>query len=217
VCVAVIMVAGSIDRLVSPQAILYREAISIAIVGLLVNLLCAWILNRASHHHDHGHHDAHGHHAHEGHGHHHHGHDLNLKSAYLHVTADAATSVLAIVALIGGQMLGWAWLDPVMGIIGALLIVIWARKLIADSGKVLLDCEMDHGVVAEIRAVIAAEFAEGDTRLADLHVWRVGKGAYAAALSLVTHDRTLTPERVKTALAIHEEIAHLTVEINACA
>lgn len=217
VCVAALMVVGSIDRLVSPQPILYEEAIPIAVVGLLVNLLCAWILHRAGHpHHDHGGH-THGHSDHAHHGQHPHHHDLNLKSAYLHVVADAATSVLAIVALIGGQMQGWVWLDPVMGIVGAGLIVLWARKLIAETGKVLLDCEMDHGVVTEIRDAIMADFKEGHTQLTDLHVWRVGKDAYAVALALVTHDQALTPERVKTALAVHEEIAHLTVEINLCA
>ncbi|EGI77003.1 CDF family Co(II)/Ni(II) efflux transporter DmeF [Hylemonella gracilis] len=216
VCVAALMVVGSIDRLWSPKPILYQEAIPIAVIGLLVNLLCAWILHRAGHtHHDHdGHAHGHSHHAHEGQ--HPHHHDLNLKSAYLHVVADAATSVLAIVALMGGQMHGWAWLDPVMGLVGAVLIVMWARKLIADTGKVLLDCEMDHDVVAEISEAITADFKEGETQLTDLHVWRVGKDAYAVALALVTHDRTLTPERVKTALAIHEEIAHVTVEINLC-
>ena len=139
---------------------------------------------------------------------------MNLKSAYLHVIADAATSVLAIVALAGGWLYGWAWLDPVMGIIGAALIIVWARGLILETGKVLLDREMDHGVVEEIREVIGTEFSEA--RLADLHVWRVGKGAYSAALVIVTHDVSLTPARVKASLGIHEEIVHVTVEINQC-
>ncbi len=203
VCVAVIMVVSSVERLLSPQPIHYQEAMFVAGIGLAVNLLCAYILGGAHHHDDHGHD-------------HHHHHDLNLRSAYLHVIADAATSVLAIVALAGGWLYGWAWLDPVMGIVGAGLIIIWARGLTIETGKVLLDREMDHGVVEEIRNVIEADFSTGGTRLADLHVWRVGKMAYSVALVVVTHDQALTPERVKSALQIHEEIVHVTVEINQC-
>jgi cation diffusion facilitator family transporter len=205
-CVAIIMVMSSIERLLSPQPIHYQEAIFVAAIGLAVNLLCAWILRGAHHHHDHGH-------QHEGHDHH---HDLNLKSAYLHVVADAATSVLAMVALAGGWLYGWAWLDPVMGLVGAGLIIIWARGLTIETGKVLLDREMDHGVVDEIREVIRGEFPEGGSTLADLHVWRVGRNAYSAALAIVTHDPALTPERVKSALGVHEEIVHVTAEINQC-
>ncbi len=202
VCVAVIMVVSSVERLLSPQPIHYQEAVFVAGIGLAVNLLCAYILGGAHHHDDHGHDRHH--------------HDLNLKSAYLHVIADAATSVLAIVALAGGWLYGWAWLDPVMGIVGAGLIIIWARGLTIETGKVLLDREMDHGVVEEIREVIDTDFSNGGSRLADLHVWRVGKMAYSVALVVVTHDQALTPERVKAALQIHEEIVHATVEINQC-
>ena len=207
VCVAIVMVVSSVERLLSPQPIHYQEAMFVAGIGLAINLLCAYILGGAHHHHDHGH----------DHQHDHHHHDLNLKSAYIHVIADAATSVLAIVALAGGWLYGWSWLDPVMGIVGAGLIIIWARGLIIETGKVLLDREMDHGVVEEIREVIASDFSNGGARLADLHVWRVGKMAYSVALVVVTHDQTLTPERVKSALQIHEEIVHVTVEINQCA
>lgn len=141
-------------------------------------------------------------------------HDLNLKAAYLHALADAATSVLAIVALAGGMLYGWSWLDPVMGIVGAALVAVWAKGLIVDTGKVLLDREMDHHVVDEIREVVAQELADGDTRLTDLHVWRVGRNAYAAELALASHDMTLTADRVRLHLAQHEEIVHVTVEIN---
>lgn len=207
VCVAIVMVVSSVERLLSPQPIHFQEAIFVAGVGLAVNLLCAYILGGARHDHDHGHDDQHEHHQ----------HDLNLKSAYLHVIADAATSVLAIIALAGGWLYGWSWLDPLMGIVGAGLIVIWARGLIADTGKVLLDREMDHGVVKEIREVIAKDFSDGGATLADLHVWRVGKSAYSVALVVVTHDHTLTPDQVRSALQIHEELVHVTVEINRCA
>jgi cation diffusion facilitator family transporter len=206
-CIAIIMVISSAERLLSPQPIQYQEAAFVACIGLAVNLLCAYILGSTHHHHEHGH----------GHKHQHdHHHDLNLKSAYLHVIADAATSLLAIVALAGGWFYGWSWLDPVMGFIGAGLIIVWAHGLILETGKVLLDREMDHEVVDEIREVIASEFSKSDTILADLHVWRVGKAAYSVALSVVTHDQNLTPEHVRTALQIHEELVHVTVEINHC-
>lgn len=212
--VAAMMLTGSVERLVSPQPIHYREAIVVAILGLAVNVVCALILGKA-HRHDHGH--SHGHHhvhaGHEAHGHH---HDLNLKSAYLHVMADAATSVLAIAALFGGWMYGWSWLDPVMGAVGAALVAIWAKGLIVDTGKVLLDREMDHPVVDEIREVVETGTEAANTRIADLHVWRVGKKVYSCALTVVTHDATLTPEIVRDRLSVLEEIVHSTIEIHIC-
>ncbi|MDZ4255412.1 MAG: CDF family Co(II)/Ni(II) efflux transporter DmeF [Sulfuritalea sp.] len=212
--VAALMLVGSVERIITPQAIHYREALAIAVVGLVVNVVCALILGRAQdhHEHDHGHGNA-PHHAGD-HGHHH--HDLNLRSAYLHVLADAATSLLAIAALIGGLYYGWSWLDPVMGIVGAVLVASWARKLLLETGKVLLDREMDHPVVAEIREAVETGAESGATRIADLHVWRVGKASYACALSLVTHDRKLTAQRVRQQLAVHEEVVHVTVEIHQC-
>ncbi len=223
--VAAMMVVGSIERIVSPQAIQYREAIAVAILGLAVNLVCALILGRAHHHghdhhhhhHGHGHGHSHGHgHEHRGHAHDHPHHDLNLKSAYLHVIADAATSVLAIAALLGGWMLGWQWMDPVMGIVGAVLVAVWAKGLLADTAKVLMDREMDHPVVAEIREVVETSPQDGDTQVTDLHVWRVGQQAYACALTVVTHDRTLTPDTLRQRLSVHEEIVHATIEIHIC-
>lgn len=208
--VAAAMVVGSLDRLWSPQPIHYAEAMAVAVLGLVVNLVCALILGGAhdqDHHHDHGHGDDHGHHHH---------HDLNLKAAYIHVITDALTSVLAIAALAGGWLCGWAWLDPASGLLGAALVALWAKNLIVQSGRVLLDREMDHPVVAEIRDVIAALPESGDTQLTDLHVWRIGNGAYACALSLLTHDQTLTPLAIRQALSVHEEIVHATVEIHRC-
>ena len=201
--VAAMMVVGSIERIVSPQAIQYREAIAVAILGLAVNLVCALILGKAHHH---------GHHPHHGHDHPH--HDLNLKSAYLHVIADAATSVLAIVALVGGWIYGWSWLDPVMGIVGAVLVAVWAKGLLVETGRVLLDREMDHPVVAEIREVVESGPQADDTRIIDLHVWRVGKEAYSCAIAVVTRDGALTPDAVRARLAVHEEIVHSTIEIH---
>lgn len=207
VVVAGLMVIGSVERILAPQVIHYREAIAVAVLGLVVNLACALILGRA---HAHGH--GHGHEHHHGHAH----HDLNLRSAYLHVVADAATSVLAIVALVGGWLLGWNWLDPVMGIVGAVLVGIWAKGLLADTGKVLLDREMDHPVVQEIREAVEVEGDAGETRITDLHVWRVGKDAYSCALTVVTHDAALTAAEIKRRLAVHEEIVHTTIEIHVC-
>ncbi len=212
--VAAMMVAGSIERIVSPQAIQYKEAIVVAILGLAVNVVCALVLGKA-HHHDHGHGHSQGHvHEHPGHAHDHHHHDLNLKSAYLHVMADAATSVLAIVALVGGWIYGWSWLDPVMGIVGAVLVAVWAKGLLVETGKVLLDREMDHPVVDEIREVVESGPEERDIRITDLHVWRVGKQAYSCAIAVVTSDATLTPDAVRARLAVHEEIVHSTIEIH---
>ena len=206
--VAGAMVFGSLERLWTPQPIHYPEAMGVAVFGLAVNLVCALILGQA---HDHGHH----HHHDDGHTHHHH-HDLNLKAAYIHVVTDALTSVLAIAALAGGWFYGWAWLDPATGLVGAGLVALWAKNLIVQSGRVLLDREMDHPVVAEIREVIEQLPQSGNTELTDLHVWRVGNGAYACALSLLTHDQALTPLQVRNALGIHEEIVHATVEIHRC-
>ena len=214
--VAVLMVAASGERLLSPQAIHYPQAMAVAGFGLAVNLVCALILGG---HHDHGHahgHDHHGHHDHHdyhGHEHHDHGEDLNLKAAYIHVMADAATSVLAIVALAGAWAYGWNWLDPVMGIAGAVLVALWAKKLMQQTGRVLLDREMDHPVVQEIREAVEVEEGGDTPRIVDLHVWRVGKQLYSCALSVLSRDPALTPERLRARIGVHEEVVHSTIEI----
>lgn len=209
VMVAGLMVYQSVERLIAPSPIHYNQAIAIAVVGLLVNLASAWLLKDGHHHgHEHGHHEhAHGHDDHAHHGH----HDLNLRSAYMHVLADAATSVLAIIALFGGKLWGASWLDPVMGLVGAVLVSVWAYGLLRDTGRVLLDAEMNAPVVAEIREVIAASPIKA--QLSDLHVWRVGKGKYACILSLAT-DNGVSPEYFKEQLSIHEELVHISIEIN---
>jgi len=122
--------------------------------------------------------------------------------------------VLAIVALVGGWIYGWSWLDPVMGIVGAVLVAVWAKGLLVETGRVLLDREMDHPVVAEIREVVESGPQAGDTRITDLHVWRVGKEAYSCAIAVVTRDAALTPDAVRARLAVHEEIVHSTIEIH---
>ncbi|KOR42379.1 cation transporter [Xanthomonas oryzae] len=212
--VAGLMAFQSVERLFTPEPIQYQEATVIAVIGLLVNLICAWWL-RDSHGHGHGH-DSHGHtHTHEahypGHGHHHEAHsDLNLRAAYLHVVADAATSVLAIVALVAGMHWGVTWLDPIMGIVGAVLVTVWALGLLRRTGSVLLDAEMDAPVVAEVKQVIAELGHAID--IADLHVWRVGSERYACVVSLVT-AADIDAELVRRALQIHEELVHVTVEM----
>ena len=217
--VAAYMGIESVSRLFSPAPIRYDEAIPVAVLGLAVNVVSAWLLSTGAHTHDHGH--AQG----SAHDHapprqtvtsqgsttpHHHHHDLNLRSAYLHVLADAATSVLAILALVGGRYFGAAWLDPMMGIAGTVLVGRWALGLLRDTGRVLLDAEMDAPVVAEVREVIST--LQGPPTLRDLHVWRVGKGKFACIVSIAAAD-DLDPEEVRRALCVHEELVHVTVEI----
>jgi cation diffusion facilitator family transporter len=207
VAVAALMLYQSVERLISPTPIHYDQAIGIAAVGLLVNLACAWLLSDGHAHH-HGHQHEHGHHHAP---HHEHHQDLNLRSAYLHVLADAATSVLAIAALTGGKFWGASWLDPVMGIVGAGLVSVWAYGLLRDTGRVLLDAEMDAPVVEEVREVIAASPIRA--QITDLHVWRVGKGKYACIVALVTNE-ACSPDDFKRQLSVHEELVHVTVEIH---
>lgn len=171
--VVALMAYASVERLISPAPIYYQEAIIIGAIGLVVNIVSALILGQAHHGgsgHSHGHDDHHDRHDHHGH------HDLNLKSAYVHVIADAATSVLAIAALVGGWAMGWTWLDPVMGLVGAVVVAVWAKRLIGDTSKVLLDREMDNPVVEEIRDAVKENGSSSETAISDLHVWRVGRG-----------------------------------------
>ncbi|MBC6677271.1 MAG: CDF family Co(II)/Ni(II) efflux transporter DmeF [Acinetobacter sp.] len=201
--VAVFMGVQSIERLFNPVNIHYNEAISIAIVGLIVNFLCAWLLRENGHHHYHDHHHSHDNHE---------DHDLNQKAAFFHVVADAVTSVLAIIALFAGKYFGWDFLDAVLGIVGALLVAQWSWGLIRETGKTLLDAEMEHPVVKEIQEVI--EELDSQITITDLHVWKVGKGKFSCILSLELHNVNLTADDVRKALSIHEEIVHVSVEVN---
>ena len=205
--IALLMAYQSVERLVVPQAIHYDEAIVIAVVGLAVNLVCAWWLRGHHHGHDHGHEHAHEHQHEDDHAHH---QDLNVRSAYLHVLADAATSVLAILALTGGKLWGLAWLDPFMGIAGAILVAVWAQGLLRDSGRVLLDAEMDAPVVREVREVI--ERGAVPARITDLHIWRVGRAKYAVVVTVSTPSDA-SADDFRRALGVHEELAHVTVEV----
>ncbi|OTJ73227.1 CDF family iron/cobalt efflux transporter AitP [Pseudomonas aeruginosa] len=205
--VAGLMLYQSVERLLDPSPIHYQQAMLVAALGLLVNLACAWLLRDGHAHHGHGH----SHHHHHHHHHHAHRHDLNLRAAYLHVLADAATSLLAIVALAGGLLWNAAWLDPLMGIVGAVLVSVWACGLIRQSSRVLLDAQMDAPVAAEIRAAIASSPLPAE--LLDLHLWQIGQGKYACLLSLLTTEEG-SADYFKRRLAEHEELVHITVEVN---
>ena len=194
---------ASIMRLANPVEVAFGEATIVAVIGLAVNIASAFLLS-GSPGHDHAHgHDDHGHH----HGPHNaHGHDNNMRAAYFHVLADALTSVLAIVALLAGRYLGWVWLDPVMGIVGAIVISRWSWTLVRDTSAVLLDTADAH-LIAEIRECVEGP---GDAQIADLHVWRVGPQAHAAIVSVAgSPTQDIIRERLKP---VHE-IAHLTVEV----
>ncbi|MBP2160346.1 MULTISPECIES: CDF family Co(II)/Ni(II) efflux transporter DmeF [Asticcacaulis] len=192
----------SLWRLFEPANVAFTEAIWVAVLGLIVNVASVFLLSGGGHHHGHDHH-GHDHHDH-GHG-HGHGNDNNMKSAYMHVLADAFTSVLAIAALLAGRYIGWVWLDPVMGVVGGVVIGRWSWSLMKATAAVLLDKTDDH-VAEEIQALVEAS---GDTKIIDLHVWRIGPEAHAAIVSVAgTADNAAIRARLKP---VHE-LAHLTVE-----
>ena len=200
VLIAGLMLFQSISRIIAPSPIMYKEAIIVTVIGLLVNFICAWMLREGSdHHHD------------RGEGEHQHHHDLNLRSAYLHVMADAATSVLAVIALVAGMCYGIKWMDPLMGIIGAIMVLIWAYGLLRDTGKVLLTAEDNAPLAKEIRE--AFEASPKTAVITDMHLWRVGKDKYSCILTVVT-DTDATPDYYRSLLQVHEELAHVIVEVN---
>jgi cation diffusion facilitator family transporter len=198
---ALIMVTESTSRFIAPVAISYDQALVVAVVGLLVNALSAWIF-AATPHDDHDHH---------GHGHAHH-HDHNLRAAYLHVVADALTSVLAIVALLAAKFYGANWLDPFMGIVGAALVARWSYGLIRESAKVLLDRQADEDRLVAIRDSL--ENGSGD-RISDLHCWSIGPGIFAADIALVS-DSPKSPDHYRSQIPATLGIVHVTVEVHRC-
>ena len=206
--VAIQIAFESIERLVNPVAIAYREAIAVAVLGLVVNLASAFLLQEEhdDHHHGHGHGDDHDH----AHGHHRH-RDNNLRAAYVHVVADAATSVLAIVALIAAAWLQWSWADPVVGLVGAMVIASWAVGLLRSSGSVLLDVNNAGKVERLIRQRLETR---GD-RITDLHLWQIGPGHRAAVIALVSDD-PLPPSEYKRRLSGLHGLSHVTVEVELC-
>lgn len=216
--VAIIMAVESVDRLLHPKMIDYNPAILVAVLGLVVNLVCARLLH---HSHDHGHHHhehhghAHNHHAGHDHQHHQHGHarhhDLNLRAAYMHVLADALTSIFAIVALLAAKFWGFTMLDPVMGIVGSILVLVWAISLIRQTAHALLDASVENDIQYEIKALLAN--LPSGVILQDLHVWRVGKNNYACIVS-VNSQQAIPAEQLRTLLSDCHELVHITVEIN---
>jgi cation diffusion facilitator family transporter len=203
--IALAMAGESIHRLFSPLTIHFNEAIGIAALGLGVNLLCAFLLKDDPHHH-------HGHPGDSGPGHAHH-HDLNLRAAYIHVVADAFTSVLAISALTSGKFLGWAWLDPVVGIVGSGVVFSWAYMLLRDTGAILLDVTPQASdLPEEIRRAIESD---NDSIVTDLHVWQIGSGKFAAIVSIVAHEPKPS-ETYRALLREHAELVHVTIETQQC-
>lgn len=212
--VALLIGWESLLRLASPVAIHFEQAIAVAVIGLLVNLLSAWLL-RDDHHHHHGDH----HHHHHDDDHHPHSHDHehaargrdnNLRAAYLHVLADALTSVLAILALLLGRSFGWTWADPAMGIVGSLVIARWSWGLVRDSGGVLLDRVPSHeDLLGEIREAVETE----QDRITDLHVWQVGPGQCAAIVAIASAEPK-DPVHYKALLKPVHELSHVAVEVS---
>jgi len=207
--VALLIGWESLVRLANPIPISFPQAIFVAVIGLIVNLVSAWLLrddhdhhHGDSHHHDHSH--DHDHHA------EHHGRDQNLRAAYLHVLADALTSVLAIIALAAGSIYGWIWLDPLMGIVGSLVIARWSWGLMRDTGATMLDYrQAGDPIAAKIRSVVE----EAGDKITDLHVWQLGPGHHAAIVAVSTESE-MNPESYRTKLAETVRLSHITVEVN---
>lgn len=197
VVVALVMLVESLFRIIEPQIIQFNAAIGIAIVGLFINVICALLLKDS---HDHGHDN------------HHHHHDHNLQAAYMHVLADALTSFLAIVALLSGKYFGWNWLDPIMGIVGAIIITRWSYGLLKQTSPILLDASIDEEYQTVIKQTIEKD---SDNRISDIHVWKVGAHHYAAIISLVTHFPKAT-EYYKNLLSNCNQLTHVTIEVNIC-
>jgi cation diffusion facilitator family transporter len=200
--VALMMAIESLGRFFAPVEIHYGQSMLVAVVGLSVNVACAFLLNGSHGHHHHGH----------SHSHDHHHDDHNLKAAYFHVLADALTSVLAIFALLFGSLFGWWALDPLMGIVGALVITRWAWSLLKESSAILLDAGVKSEVRDEIREIIEAD---ADNRITDLHVWKIGPQHLAVLLTIVTHHPR-SASAYKQLLADFNEIKHLSIEVIKC-
>ena len=213
--IALLLGYESVQRLVYPVPIAFNQAITIAVVGLGVNLLSAFLLRDD---HDHGHAHAH-HHAHD-HPHDDHGHapgsghihrDHNLRAAFVHVMADAAVSVLVIVGLVAGRQFGWIWMDPLMGLVATIVILCWSWTLIRSAGAVLLDVCPDPALARKI----ASRLEQGSDRMSDLHLWRLGPGHLAAVISVVTHEPR-APDLYKRRLSGLTGLSHVTIEVVPC-
>lgn len=200
--IAFFMAYHSVIRLINPIDILYHESLFVASIGLIVNLVSAYLLHQSETH-QHDHHDHHSHNTHS------HTKDLNLYAAYYHVLADAATSVFAIVALVAAMIWGLIWLDALMGIIGSFLVGYWAFGLMRKSAMILVDAEMDSPVVQEIKDAILA--GDPTAKIVDLHVWKYSQDHYACMLTIHSPN-PMSSEDYRKMLQIHEELAHITIE-----
>lgn len=217
---AVVMAVESIERLFNPVAISFDQAILVAVLGLAVNGASAWLLASTPHHH-HGHDHGYGYDHHHDHHHHHHEEgetaselhkDHNLRAAYLHVLADALTSLLAIIALLAGKFAGAAWLDPIMGIVGAVLVAHWSLGLLRMSAKVLLDWQAEEPKVEKLRRALLADDTD---RIADIHVWSIGQSQYAAEVVIVS-DTPRSPGHYKSLIPEDLGIVHVSLEVHRC-
>jgi len=195
------VIYSSVERIMNPVKIQYDQALIVTIIGLIVNIICAFILN-TGHHHDHGH----------AHVDDHHHHDLNIRSAYLHVLADALTSVLAIIALLGAKLLNLTILDPLMGIVGSILIFKWSFGLLKETSAILLDKDTNEGLAAEVRQSIETD---NETKISDLHLWKIGQNKYSCIISLVA-DNPKTPLQYKQSLKDIHELGHVSIEVTHC-
>ena len=207
--VGLAMIFSSVERIMNPLNIHYNQALFVAVLGLLVNIVCAVILNGGAHAPEHEHHhirdDEHSAHKHRH-------EDLNFKSAYLHVVADALTSLLAIAALLGAKYFNFNLLDPFIGILGAGLIIRWSFSLLKDTGGILLERAMDDSIVNEIKTEIESD---GDSKISDLHIWKIAQNKFACIVSLVT-AKNHSIEEYKARLNKLHELAHITIEIYDC-
>jgi cation diffusion facilitator family transporter len=203
---ALIMAVESIVRLLNPVEIVFNQAIFVAVLGLIVNGVSVFILGAHDHGHDHHHH----HHEHGSEEHHH--HDHNLKAAYLHVMADALTSVLAIIALLAAKYYGYIWMDPVMGIVGAALVARWSYGLLGSTSGVLLDRQAPEKLQQKLRGVVEAD---DDTRITDLHVWSIGPGIYSAQIAVVGHN-PLSASEYKALIPDSLGLVHISIEVHVC-
>ena len=210
---ALMMVYESIHRLLKPEDILYNQAILVAVIGLIVNGASMLILGHDEHHHGHDHH-GHDHHGHDHHGHDHHGHDHNLRAAYLHVLADTLTSFLAIIALLAAKFYAWNWMDPIMGIIGAILITKWSIGLLKQSGNVLLDRQGPDHLVKSVEKVIKSMPSKPE--IVDLHIWLIGPNIFSAAITVLANEEKCIGCLIKSEIKNISAIVHTTIEVHQC-
>lgn len=201
--VALVMALESIVRLLKPQEINFNQAILVAITGLIVNLICGFILGK---HHEHDYHHSHEHCDDSV----HHSHDHNLRAAYFHVLADAMTSVFAIFALFSGKFFGLIWLDPVMGLVGAVVIAYWAYGLVSESSQILLDSAFDEKTAAAIKNLLEKE---PESHITDFHIWHIGPEEFSIAVSIAS-STPRQPEYYKDLLEDIPNLAHILVEVN---